>query len=367
MKVSTFDTRKGSFGINNVERVNNLELGLRAADFVSLHVDLNKTTRHLIGPDQFDLMKSTAFLINTSRGTVVDQQALLSALANGKIAGAGLDVLEEEPPRSDEPLLKAPNVIIVPHIGSATVETRSSMAECAVNNLLVGFRGETIPSEVMGASGLAFNDSGCIPCSKVFKDRAKLATISPHLPEALQSTPLRCRSVARSVERDIHSSAPADSMRPTFADAPRVTHRFDLRGASSPRTRSTRGGSRPGNPFRSSARPRRPRAGPLVNTDPSSEALCHRTGVSAPREPLKTSQFASNRSLAALTRAIDFDCIDCLRIRPLRRMDNPVRRQFSTRRAVEAMTATPPTRQMGPIHQLPAWDTGSSPIMSSDL
>ena len=151
MKVSTFDTRKGSFGINNVERVNNLELGLRAADFVSLHVDLNKTTRHLIGPDQFDLMKSTAFLINTSRGTVVDQQALLSALANGKIAGAGLDVLEEEPPRSDEPLLKAPNVIIVPHIGSATVETRSSMAQCAVNNLLAGLRGETIPSEVMGA------------------------------------------------------------------------------------------------------------------------------------------------------------------------------------------------------------------------
>ncbi len=128
-----------------------LELGLRAADFVSLHVDLNKTTRHLIGPDQFDLMKSTAFLINTSRGAVVDQQALLSALANGKIAGAGLDVLEEEPPRSDEPLLKAPNVIIVPHIGSATVETRSSMAECAVNNLLAGLRGETIPSEVMGA------------------------------------------------------------------------------------------------------------------------------------------------------------------------------------------------------------------------
>ncbi len=151
MQVSAFDTRPGSFDFDGVERVGNLELGLQAADFVSLHVDLNKATRHLIGRDQIDTMKSTAFLINTSRGAVVDQQALISALVSGKIAGAGLDVLEEEPPRSDEPLLGASNVIIVPHIGSATVETRASMAQCAVDNLLAGLRGDTLHSEVTGA------------------------------------------------------------------------------------------------------------------------------------------------------------------------------------------------------------------------
>jgi glyoxylate reductase len=151
MRVSAFDTQKGSFGIDGVERVRDLRGGLRAADFVSLHVDLNKTTQHLIGRDQIDEMKSTAFLINTSRGAVVDQQALLSALADGKIAGAGLDVLEEEPPRADEPLLAVPNVIIVPHIGSATVETRASMAQCAVDNLLAGLRGDTLDYNVAGA------------------------------------------------------------------------------------------------------------------------------------------------------------------------------------------------------------------------
>ncbi len=121
--------------------------GLYDADFVSLHVDLNEATRHLMGPAEFALMKPSSFLVNTSRGGVVDQVALARALTEGEIAGAGLDVLEEEPPRPDDPILSAPNCIICPHIGSATIETRYAMAECAVENLTQRFwPGRTVPS-----------------------------------------------------------------------------------------------------------------------------------------------------------------------------------------------------------------------------
>jgi lactate dehydrogenase-like 2-hydroxyacid dehydrogenase len=88
-------------------------------------------------------MKRTAFLVNTSRGGVVDQDALARALSNGAIGGAGLDVLRDEPPHPDDPILKAPNVIVVPHIGSATVETRQAMAQCAIDNLLRGLAGHS--------------------------------------------------------------------------------------------------------------------------------------------------------------------------------------------------------------------------------
>jgi lactate dehydrogenase-like 2-hydroxyacid dehydrogenase len=98
-----------------------------------------------MGPDQFSAMKPTAFFVNTSRGGVVDQPALVRALTEGQIAGAGLDVLQDEPPSPDDPVLSAPNVIIVPHIGSATVETRNAMAQCAVDNLLMVLRGEGSP------------------------------------------------------------------------------------------------------------------------------------------------------------------------------------------------------------------------------
>jgi len=145
MRVRYVDTGSELPAIDGVDGVDGLEEGLSGADFVSVHVDLNAGTRHLMGPDQFSAMKPTAFFVNTSRGGVVDQPALVRALTEGQIAGAGLDVLQDEPPSPDDPVLSAPNVIIVPHIGSATVETRNAMAECAVDNLLMVLRGEGSP------------------------------------------------------------------------------------------------------------------------------------------------------------------------------------------------------------------------------
>jgi glyoxylate reductase len=145
MRVTYVDTRSGLPVVPGVDRVPALADGLAQADVVSLHVDLNTETQDLIGPAQLAVMKATAFLVNTSRGGVVDQTALARALARGEIAGAALDVLRDEPPPPDEPLLVAENVIVVPHIGSATVETRNAMAQCAVDNLLVGLRNEVSP------------------------------------------------------------------------------------------------------------------------------------------------------------------------------------------------------------------------------
>jgi glyoxylate reductase len=91
-------------------------------------------------------MKPTAWLVNTSRGGVVDQRALTAALREGRIAGAALDVLEQEPPDSGDPLLGLPNLIVLPHIGTATVETRQAMANLCVENLLAVLRGDPPPA-----------------------------------------------------------------------------------------------------------------------------------------------------------------------------------------------------------------------------
>ncbi len=109
---------------------------LSESDFVCLVLPLSDQTRKIIGRDEFDKMKPEAFLINGGRGPVVDEQALVEALQSGKIRGAGLDVYECEPLPADSPLLNLPNVVTLPHIGSATHETRYAMAECAVDNLL---------------------------------------------------------------------------------------------------------------------------------------------------------------------------------------------------------------------------------------
>ena len=142
MHVCAFDARAESEEIAGVERVATLTDGLARADIVSLHIDLNPTTRHLIDGAALAAMKPTAFLINTSRGGVVDQRALTSALVEHRLGGAGLDVLEREPPGAAEPLLAMRNVVVLPHIGSATVETRRAMLDCAIDNLATCLRGE---------------------------------------------------------------------------------------------------------------------------------------------------------------------------------------------------------------------------------
>lgn len=121
---------------------------LREADFVSLHADLNEKTRGLIGREQFKKMKRTAILINTARGPLVDQQALAEALRAGTIFAAGLDVTDPEPPAMDDPLLKVPNVVIAPHIASATVQTRNAMADICANNLIAGVTGQKLTAWV---------------------------------------------------------------------------------------------------------------------------------------------------------------------------------------------------------------------------
>jgi glyoxylate reductase len=118
---------------------------LEASDFVTLHVPLTTETTHLIGAEQLGLMKKSAFLINASRGPVVDENALVKALKAGTIAGAGLDVFEAEPRVSPE-LLTLDQVLLLPHIGSATDETREKMAQTAVNNILAVIRGEIPPN-----------------------------------------------------------------------------------------------------------------------------------------------------------------------------------------------------------------------------
>jgi glyoxylate reductase len=118
---------------------------LREADFISLHVPLTSETHHLIGERELSLMKPTAVLVNTARGPVVDQPALYRALRDGRIAAAALDVTETEPIPMDDPLLTLDNVIIAPHIASASVRTRTRMASTAVDNLLAALRGEEPP------------------------------------------------------------------------------------------------------------------------------------------------------------------------------------------------------------------------------
>ena len=115
------------------------------ADFISVHTPLTEATYHLINAEAFRKMKPTAILINTARGPVVDPDALYYALAHGQIAGAALDVTEPEPISFDSPLLKLETVIIVPHIGSASVATRGKMATMAAANLIAGIKGERLP------------------------------------------------------------------------------------------------------------------------------------------------------------------------------------------------------------------------------
>jgi glyoxylate reductase len=122
-----------------------LEELLERSDFISLHVPLTARTRHLIDAAALRRMRPGAILVNTARGGVVDQPALIEALVTGEIAGAALDVTDPEPPSPGDPVLSTPNLLVVPHIGSATHAARARMTELAVENLLAGLEGRPMP------------------------------------------------------------------------------------------------------------------------------------------------------------------------------------------------------------------------------
>ena len=130
---------------------------LAEADFVSLHVPLSAETRHMIDARALGLMKPSAYLINTSRGPVVDEAALVVALREGRIAGAGLDVYEDEP-RMAAGLADLPNTLLLPHLGSATHATRAAMARIAAENLVAVLRGQ-IPPNLVNREHLAGGSS----------------------------------------------------------------------------------------------------------------------------------------------------------------------------------------------------------------
>ncbi|MGZ5598892.1 MAG: NAD(P)-dependent oxidoreductase, partial [Usitatibacter sp.] len=127
---------------------------LAQSDFVSVHAPLDSETHHLIGARELGLMKSTAFLVNTARGPIVDEKALARALGDGQIAGAGLDVFEREP-QVEPSLLAMRNVVLTPHLGSAVAELRESMAHIVVDNIVAVLEGRRPPNccnpEIYGA------------------------------------------------------------------------------------------------------------------------------------------------------------------------------------------------------------------------
>jgi len=121
---------------------------LAESDFVTLHTNLSESTHHLIGEAELKRMQPSAYLVNTARGGLVDQPALTRALETGQIAGAALDVFEKEPPDPDDPILRLPNAICFPHIGSATEETRRAMRELTIENVLSTLAGNVPPAPV---------------------------------------------------------------------------------------------------------------------------------------------------------------------------------------------------------------------------
>jgi glyoxylate reductase len=133
---------EAQFGARQVDK----ETLLSQSDFISLHLPLSAETHHYIGRNELELMKPSSILINSARGQIIDQSALLDALKKGRIAGAGLDVTDPEPIRSNDPLLALPQVTVLPHIGSATRKTRAEMAKRAAQNLVKALNGQPMIS-----------------------------------------------------------------------------------------------------------------------------------------------------------------------------------------------------------------------------
>ena len=142
--------RAAGFGMKVVpyRRGDDKRAVLAQADFVSIHLPLTPQTKHFLGPADFAAMKEGSVLVNTARGAVIDQRALAAALEAGRPACAALDVMDPEPPAPDDALLRLPNVVLAPHLGSATVKTRLAMANLAADNLLAVLRGERPPHVV---------------------------------------------------------------------------------------------------------------------------------------------------------------------------------------------------------------------------
>jgi lactate dehydrogenase-like 2-hydroxyacid dehydrogenase len=149
-----YHTRSGAVGDSDpyAHWVSREEL-FSTSQLVSIHTPLTDSTRASVGRAEFDLMKRSGYLVNTARGAIVDEPALIDALQTGAIAGAALDVLAAEPPESTNPLLAMSNVLITPHIGSGTTQTRHAMATRATDNLVRVLAGEWPISPVLDASG----------------------------------------------------------------------------------------------------------------------------------------------------------------------------------------------------------------------
>lgn len=157
MKLVYYDViRKQDFEDTLGARFVKLDDLLKISDFVTIHIPLTSSTRGLIGERELKLMKKNAYLINTSRGTVVDEEALYRALTDGWIAGAALDVFVKEPLSLDSPLVKLKNVLLTPHIGSATVETRRSMSQVDVESIRRALQREPPPNIVPEQKGKIF-------------------------------------------------------------------------------------------------------------------------------------------------------------------------------------------------------------------
>jgi glyoxylate reductase len=144
----TSRSEKNHRGIPSNARRTTLDDLLKHSDFISLHVPLSEQTRHLISQPQLSLMKPSAVLVNTARGEIIDQNALVEALEQNRIFAAGLDVCTPEPLPLDHPLHRLPNCVLLPHIGSATYKTRDAMARRAADNLIAGLAGRPLPFPV---------------------------------------------------------------------------------------------------------------------------------------------------------------------------------------------------------------------------
>lgn len=154
-RAAGFDMRILYYDPNPSQRVHgaqpaDLDTLLRESDFISVHTPLTAETRHMINTAAFEKMKASAVLVNTARGPIVDQQALYQALKEERIFAAALDVTDPEPLPADSPLLELENLIIVPHIASASRTTREKMSQMAAENLIAGLKGERLPNCVNG-------------------------------------------------------------------------------------------------------------------------------------------------------------------------------------------------------------------------